>query len=117
MRTSPKSSSAVTMVSLGVKASRAHSERLQVAKPSKSQVQAAISAIIEREQREGVASPILHINESNRAWIRRNLRKHLDPVFSEMGLNKDKLEQVVTRHQDEVRHYLKKQESKTAKRL
>jgi len=43
--------------------------------------------------------------------------KHLDPVFSEMGLNKDKLEQVVTRHQDEVRHYLKKQESKTAKRL
>jgi hypothetical protein len=34
-----------------------------------------------------------------------------------MGLNKDKLEQVVTRHQDEVRHYLKKQESKTAKRL
>jgi hypothetical protein len=105
------------MVSLGVKASRADSERLQVAKPSKSQVQAAISAIIEREQREGVASPILHINESNRAWIRRNLRKHLDPVFSEMGLNKDKLEQVVTRHQDEVRHYLKKQESKTAKRL
>jgi len=88
-----------------------------VAKPSKSQVQAAISAIIEREQREGVASPILHINESNRAWIRRNLRKHLDLVFSEMGLNKDKLEQVVTRHQDEVRHYLKKQETKTAKRL
>jgi hypothetical protein len=92
-------------------------ERPQVAKPSKSQVQAAISAIIEREQHEGIAAPILQINESNRAWIRRNLRNHLDPVFSEMGLNKDKLEQVITRHQDEVRHYLKKQESKTAKRL
>jgi hypothetical protein len=38
-----------------------------------------------REQREGIASTILQINESNRTWIRRNLRKHLDSVFSEIG--------------------------------
>ena len=88
-----------------------------MAKLSKSQVQAAIKAIIEREQREGVASPILEINESSRAWIRHNLRKQLGPVFSEMGLNQDRLERVVARHQDEVRQYLKKQEPKTAKRL
>jgi hypothetical protein len=86
-----------------------------VAKISKSQVQVAVKAIIEREQREGMASPILQINESNRVWIRRNLRKHLEPVFSEMRLNKDKIQESVTRHQDEVRQYLKKQESKTAK--
>jgi hypothetical protein len=92
-------------------------ESPQVAKISKSQVQAAVSAIIEREQREGMVSPILHINESNRVWIRRNLRKHLEPVLSKMGLEKDKIQERVTRHQDEVRKHLEKHESKTAKRL
>src|SRR2546429_6902030 len=90
------------LCSLDAKASQVCRETPQVAKISKSQVKAAVKAIIEREQREGMASPILQINESNRVWIRRNLRNHLEPVFSEMRLNKDKIQEGVTRHQDEV---------------
>jgi hypothetical protein len=88
-----------------------------VARISKSEIKAAVTAIIEREQREGIASPILHVNESNRVWIRRNLRKNLEPVFAKLGLEKDEIQKIIVRHQDEVRQYLKAQEPKTAKRL
>lgn len=76
-----------------------------------------VSAIVEREQRKGIASPILHVNEGNRIWIRSNLRKNLEPVFSKIGLEKDEIQVIVARHQDEVRQYLKAHEPKTAKLL
>jgi len=88
-----------------------------VARTSKSEIKAAVSAIVEREQRKGIASPILHVNEGNRIWIRSNLRKNLEPVFSKIGLEKDEIQAIVARHQDEVRQYLKAQEPKTARLL
>ena len=83
--------------------------------PSKSKVRSAVSAIIEKEQREQTLSPF-HVNERNRLWVRRNLRKHLKPVLSEMGLDKDKAFQVLKRHRADVESYLQKQEKKSAKR-
>ena len=88
-----------------------------MARISKSDIKAAVSAIVEREQRKGIASPILHVNEGNRIWIRSNLRKNLEPVFSKIGLEKDEIQVIVARHQDEVRQYLKAQEPKTARLL
>jgi hypothetical protein len=85
-----------------------------VPKISNRQVQAAVSAIVQTDQRAGPISPA-HFNESNRVWIRRNLRKHLEPVLSEMGLGKAKLNEVIARHHDDVKRYLKRQEAEKKK--
>ena len=82
-------------------------------KLSKSKVRAAVSAIIESEEREGIAP--LDINERNRLWIHRNLRKHLQPMLSEMRFDKDKTDQRLARHRKDVESYLEKQEKKSAR--
>ena len=82
-------------------------------KLSKSKVRSAVSAIIEREEREGIAP--LDSNERNRLWIHRNLRKHLQPVLAEMRFDKDKADQRLARHRKEVESYLEKQEKKSAR--
>jgi len=83
-------------------------------KLSKSKVRSAVAAIIEREEREGILAP-LDSNERNRLWIRRNLRKHLQPLLSEMKFDKDKADQLLTRHRKDVEAYLQKQEKKSAR--
>jgi hypothetical protein len=89
-----------------------------MANPSESSVQAAIAAIIEREQREGTVPPE-HIFQRSRVWIARNLNKHLEPVFAEVarkiGLDKKKLDEAVAQHEQEVTQYLKEQEPETDK--
>ena len=85
---------------------------------SQSSVQEAIAAIIERQQREGTV-PAEFIFQANRVWIDRNLSKHLEPVFAEVarkiGLDKNKLDEAVARHEQEVTQYLKEQEAETDK--
>jgi hypothetical protein len=81
---------------------------------SKSKVRSAVSAIIEKEQREGTLSP-LHINERNQLWIRRNLRKHLEPVLIGGEFDKERANQLLARHREEVESYLQKQEKRSAK--
>jgi signal transduction protein with GAF and PtsI domain len=85
---------------------------------SQSSVQAAIAAIIEREQRDGTV-PAEYISGVNRAWINRNLNKHLEPVFEEVArkidLDKNKLDEAVARHEQEVTQYLKQREAETEK--
>jgi hypothetical protein len=91
---------------------------------SQSSVQAAIAAIIERQQREGKVPPE-DISQANQAWIDRNLSKHLEPVlepiFAELarkiGLDKNKLDEAVARHEQEVTQYLKEREAETEKKL
>jgi hypothetical protein len=85
-----------------------------MAKLSKSKVRSAISAIIEGEEREGALSPF-DINARNRVWIRRNLRKHLEPIMTGGGFDKEKANQLLARHQRDVEAYLKKQEKMAAK--
>jgi hypothetical protein len=86
--------------------------------PSQSSVQAAIAEIIEREQREGTTPPEF-IFQRNQVWIDQNLSKHLEPVFAEMarkiGLDKNKLDEAVAQHEQEVTQYLKEQEPETDK--
>jgi hypothetical protein len=87
---------------------------------SQSSVQAAIAAIIEREQRERTVPPEF-IFQRNQVWINRNLSKHLEPVFAEVarkiGLDKNKLDEAVAQHEQEVTQYLKEQEAETNRNL
>lgn len=63
-------------------------------KLSKSQVQAAVSAIVERRKREEITSPE-QIYQRHQVWIRRNLNNHLEPVLAEamdkIGLDRNKI--------------------------
>jgi hypothetical protein len=85
-----------------------------------SQVQAAIAAIIEREQRERTVPPE-YIFQRNQIWINRNLGKHLEPVFAEVahkiGFDKNKFDEAVAHHEREVTQYLKEREPETKKNL
>src|SRR5262245_4037591 len=84
----------------------------------KSKVQAAVSAIIEQEKREGIVSPE-EISQRHELWIRRNLSRHLEPVYAEaaerMGLDKNKIDKILAQHRDEVSRYLKEQQAETNK--
>ena len=89
-----------------------------MARLSQSQLQAVVAAIVERQQREGSVPPE-YISQINRLWIHRNLNKHLEPVFAEVadkiGLDKNKIDEAVARHQEEASQYLKEREPETDK--
>jgi hypothetical protein len=91
-----------------------------MAQLSETEARAAVSAIIEREKREGIISPE-EISVRNRVWIQRNLKKHLEPIFTEvadkLGLDRDKIGKAIAQHQDEVTEYLKAQQPDTDKQL
>jgi hypothetical protein len=91
-----------------------------MAQLSESEARAAISAIIEREEREGIISPE-EISLRNRVWTQRNLKKHLEPIFAEvvdrLGLDKEKIGRALAQHQDEVTKYLKEQQADTDKKF
>ena len=91
-----------------------------MARLSEFEARTAISAIIEREEREGIISPD-EVSLRNRVWIHRNLKKHLEPVLTEvmdrLGLDKHNIERVIAQHQDEVTRYLKEQQPETDKKF
>src|SRR5215213_5507103 len=91
-----------------------------MAKNRRSSAEAAIAAIVKRQQKEENVSPEV-ISGRHQHWIHQNLNKHLEPVLAEVasriGFDKNKLDKVVARHEEEVRRYLKKQEPETDKQF
>jgi hypothetical protein len=82
-------------------------------KISKSDVQAAVSAILKKEQSEPVSS---HSSLDSQLWdLRRDFRKRLEPILTKGGFDAAQLNKALTQHHDDATRLLEKQKAQTDK--
>src|SRR5262245_5495572 len=86
-----------------------------MAKISQSQIRAAVRDIQKRDRLSVAQMQVSHAAKLRN--LRRDLSRHVQPLFTDAGFNMTKINRLLTRHQREVHVLLKKQKSEATKQF
>jgi hypothetical protein len=86
-----------------------------MAKISESDLQAALTAILEREKAEPPSAQMAR--DSQILALRRKLREQLFPVISQAGFDQNKINPIILQHQKDVKTLLESTEAEVEKEL